>query len=352
MNWLLPLALLAATLPPPADPALKDGVARLDEGDLHGALASLDAAARAMGEDPAHRVALAQAHLYIGLAYVKLDQAALARDRFRRALALDVHAAPDARFDAAASSLFQQARATSAPDRPPRKGGTGALVPAALFAGAGVGAATLAGSGGPEPAKASPNDPPTGGIHQSPPGALLVGVTRAVFTANGHDPDGDALVYRWDFGDGDKGEGPMIEHLFTRAGTFDVHLSIDDGRDRVDIVSRVTVRTLSGSWTMDAPGYRSETGFRLQQDGGTLQGAVEFNGGAIQGLGFNTRILPPRNLFLTWSDPGSIFSRGRCSGSLQALLDEDMMTATGVALCSSCDICQPQKSDPMTIRRR
>lgn len=352
MTWILPVLLLAATLPPPAAPELKEGIARLDEGDFHAALAALDAAARAMGDTPANRAALVQTHLYVGLAYVQLDQPALARDRFRRALALDVRAAPDARFDARARTVFDQAKGVRPAERVQTKGGASTLPALALFAGAAGGAALVAGRGGDAPSGGPANQPPTGSFRQSPPGVPLAAVTRVTFTASGNDPEGHALAYLWDFGDGEKAEGPNVEHLFQRAGTFDLTLTLDDGRDRTVIGSRLTVNTMSGRWAMDAPGYRSETGFSLVQDGGVLQGSVEFSGGAIQGLGFLNRIDHPRSLQLVWSDPGHVFLRDRCLTTFQASLDETAGVATGNAVCDSCDVCRPQQIYPMTLRRR
>lgn len=51
------------------------------------------------------------------------------------------------------------------------------------------------------------------------------------FDATGSiDPDGHALRYRWDFGDGTLGVGAKLQHTFTdRSPTYDVKLSVDDG---------------------------------------------------------------------------------------------------------------------------
>ncbi len=43
------------------------------------------------------------------------------------------------------------------------------------------------------------------------------------------DPDGDALTYSWDFGDGETANGVVVTHIFAAGGTFPVTLTVDDG---------------------------------------------------------------------------------------------------------------------------
>lgn len=42
------------------------------------------------------------------------------------------------------------------------------------------------------------------------------------------DPDGDRLTYRWDFGDGTKAEGAVVDHTYNQSGSFEVTLTVDD----------------------------------------------------------------------------------------------------------------------------
>ncbi|MBX3635605.1 MAG: PKD domain-containing protein [Rubrivivax sp.] len=56
------------------------------------------------------------------------------------------------------------------------------------------------------------------------------------------DPDGDALSFSWDFGNGVRGGGERIGHVFDRAGSFVVRLTVSDGRGGVAQAERsVTV---------------------------------------------------------------------------------------------------------------
>ena len=50
------------------------------------------------------------------------------------------------------------------------------------------------------------------------------------FDAGGSsDADGDALTYRWDFGTGETGQGPAVEHRYTASGAYRVKVTVDDG---------------------------------------------------------------------------------------------------------------------------
>lgn len=44
------------------------------------------------------------------------------------------------------------------------------------------------------------------------------------------DPDGDALTYAWNFGDGETGTGATAEHTYAAAGTYTVSLIVNDGK--------------------------------------------------------------------------------------------------------------------------
>jgi PKD repeat protein len=43
-----------------------------------------------------------------------------------------------------------------------------------------------------------------------------------------HDADGDKLSYYWEFGDGEKGEGAKIKHVYPKGGTYTAKLTVKD----------------------------------------------------------------------------------------------------------------------------
>ena len=51
------------------------------------------------------------------------------------------------------------------------------------------------------------------------------------FSAGGSDADGDALKYRWDFGDGHKSYKQNTKHRYEEEGEYTVTLRIDDGKE-------------------------------------------------------------------------------------------------------------------------
>lgn len=55
------------------------------------------------------------------------------------------------------------------------------------------------------------------------------------------DPDGDALTYAWDFGDGMTGDGAMPSHSYEVAGTYTVALVVSDGEFQSDATATVEV---------------------------------------------------------------------------------------------------------------
>ena len=66
-----------------------------------------------------------------------------------------------------------------------------------------------------------------------------------VFSSNGSaDPEGTALSYRWDFGDGATATTASPSHTFTNLGTFNVHLIISDGTNST-LSSNVTIKVSS-----------------------------------------------------------------------------------------------------------
>jgi len=62
------------------------------------------------------------------------------------------------------------------------------------------------------------------------PGKLgCPGEEMAFDAGQSSDPDGDALFYQWEFGDGEQSYGATVRHSFPQPGNFSVRLKVDDG---------------------------------------------------------------------------------------------------------------------------
>jgi PKD repeat protein len=95
------------------------------------------------------------------------------------------------------------------------------------------------------------------------------------FTDTSSDPDGDALTWLWDFGDGDSSTIQNPSKDYTNQGNRTVSLQVDDGNaaDTASATFRVKNRggasgsTGSGSGTGDTGGLTSEKGRKKCNDG-------------------------------------------------------------------------------------
>ena len=89
-------------------------------------------------------------------------------------------------------------------------------------------------------AQPAPNRLPTLGAIESVPAVALPG-QEIRLTASASDPDGDALTYTWDFGDGASATGTTVAgggtitaiHAYMAVGTYTVALTADDGKGGV-----------------------------------------------------------------------------------------------------------------------
>jgi PKD repeat protein len=108
----------------------------------------------------------------------------------------------------------------------------------------------------------------------SPPGVAIVGVTAVTFLASATDPDGGALNYRLDFGDGTSASSAAATHVYQTEGTFPVALTVrDEGGGSTTVTTAVTVGSLSGRWLLSEGGGRFyERGYDLVQRGAALTG--------------------------------------------------------------------------------
>jgi PKD repeat protein len=74
----------------------------------------------------------------------------------------------------------------------------------------------------------TPNHSPIADVQ--PPVAAASEGSAVNFDGRGSsDPDGDALTYAWDFGDGAVGSGPTVTHTYADNGSYAVMLTVSDG---------------------------------------------------------------------------------------------------------------------------
>lgn len=74
--------------------------------------------------------------------------------------------------------------------------------------------------------------------NQAPTAKVVItpedGAKNTTFTCDGtksSDPDGTITAYKWNFGDGQSANGRVATHKFGKAGTFDITLTVKDGKN-------------------------------------------------------------------------------------------------------------------------
>ncbi|MFQ5591509.1 MAG: PKD domain-containing protein [Phycisphaerae bacterium] len=88
-------------------------------------------------------------------------------------------------------------------------------------------------------------------VENSPPGALfdvnlrtgMVGDEFVFDAGRSFDPDGDALSFKWDFGDRTSGVGIIGRHVYTTSGTFNVRLTVTDTHGAASVSNQTVVVT-------------------------------------------------------------------------------------------------------------
>jgi len=84
--------------------------------------------------------------------------------------------------------------------------------------------------------------PVAGTIGVTPAKTGMATFTSYSFSSVGSsDPDGDPLAYTWNYGDGSTGTGATSSHVYASAGTFQVTLTIDDGKKHTVTAPPVSV---------------------------------------------------------------------------------------------------------------
>lgn len=70
--------------------------------------------------------------------------------------------------------------------------------------------------------------------------------------SSSYDPDGNIVNYSWDFGDGSKGYGPIVTHLYNKSGTYTVTLVVTD--DSGANSTKITYVAVHGAKKTPGPG--------------------------------------------------------------------------------------------------
>ncbi|HEV8359593.1 MAG TPA: PKD domain-containing protein, partial [Candidatus Thermoplasmatota archaeon] len=87
--------------------------------------------------------------------------------------------------------------------------------------------------------------PPRVGAANAAPSARFVVATQALAASfdatTSSDPDGDALTFAWDFGDGARGAGARVSHTYPTGGRYVARLTVRDGLASDDATLAVRV---------------------------------------------------------------------------------------------------------------
>lgn len=62
--------------------------------------------------------------------------------------------------------------------------------------------------------------------------------------SDSNDEDGDNLTFSWDFGDGEKGEGIEVKHIYSAAGNYTVTLTVSDGKLETKDTLKIAVKEI------------------------------------------------------------------------------------------------------------
>lgn len=146
----------------------------------------------------------------------------------------------------------------------------------------------------------------------------VAGGTRVGFGATASDPDGDRLTFSWDFGDGTTDSGEALFHVFYASGTFEVKLTVTDGRGGVatDAV-RVTARRIEGEWLMNTASHAHLIVRISQGNGSNFFWGVVSDGSLIEG-----QLLDPYGIALRYSAAtGLCVPTGTYQGNVRTSVD-------------------------------
>ena len=159
------------------------------------------------------------------------------------------------------------------------------------------------------------NQAPTVQVAADPPSGTAPLQVR--FSSAGSDPDGDALMYVWEFGDGGSAGGPSVTHTYTQPGTYVAKVTVTDAHGATGSASMSVVvsapaapRTVAGMGRQVAGAVESvrvpKSVARFRRDGvrltltctGSTSGtaSLQVTRGVAKRLGLARRTLVSRNV--------------------------------------------------------
>jgi type II secretory pathway pseudopilin PulG len=88
----------------------------------------------------------------------------------------------------------------------------------------------------PDPGGVTDNHPPTASAKASA-SWIFAGGSVAFSATDSSDPDGDALSYAWNLGDGTTSNAASVTHYYGYSGTYTITLTVSDGCGGIDVTS-------------------------------------------------------------------------------------------------------------------
>jgi len=146
------------------------------------------------------------------------------------------------------------------------------------------------------------NEAPTcSGVSVTPSTGLQAAQSFA-FSAQASDPDGDALTYSWDLGDGTTATGQNVSKVYNNSGSFAATATVGDEKESVTCAASVTVRGMTGNWTgsVSVGGGSFAFSFNLTQNGSSVTGSYSDPDGPGTVSG---NVFSPNNVQLTVTQP-------------------------------------------------
>jgi DNA/RNA endonuclease G (NUC1) len=137
------------------------------------------------------------------------------------------------------------------------------------------------------------------------------GTSVAMSAAASTDPDGDALTYRWSFGDGTSGTGVSVTHTYAQDGAYTVSLTATDVRGlETTVATTATIANVApvigafaGATLLPGETYRSSGSF-TDPGADSWSATVDF-GDAAPGLGGIALAGMRFSLFHRYTTPGT-----------------------------------------------